>query len=95
MERHVMYGVEYHAIYSDGSHRVVIGINALHERLLQSKYYQHRRAFYEKHACSKGWCEKATHVDIEFLEHEFDALYMILGNDDVIDHDWYDVCYMK
>jgi hypothetical protein len=89
------YGLEYRMVLKDGSQEVVVHMEALDSRLLASKYYQRRKSYYDQNGSKCSWCERALGVDIELSEEELEKLYQRLSRDDVVEHDWFDVCYLE
>lgn len=88
------YGLEYRAVFADGTYHIIIPLECLDTRLLNSDYYRRRKSFYDKNACKTQWSERADQVDISLTEEELDDVQNLVARMDVLYHDFFDVGYM-
>ena len=89
------YGVEYSLKLKNGTIINVVPVKDVDERLLTSKYFQSRKSYYSE-GLRTTWREYAVNFDCELTQDEQNKLDKLLTQYDwdVVEHCWYDVCYI-
>ena len=86
------YGVEYGALYTDGTYHVLIPLKDFDDRLVQSQYYLNRKDVY---ICKPNeWRERVHEIDIDLVEAERQLVNRFVAGSNVLEHGFYDVCYV-
>lgn len=89
------WGIEYSIKLTNGTIIVIVPIRQADCRLLDSKYYQTRKEYYDENRGKLSWHEKAIDCDCKLTPEEQNKLneILILHDKNILEHGWYDAKY--